>query len=88
MGKTSINLQDGFLNQIRRDGVEVKIDLMDGSSMVGTVRGFDNFTIILGCDDAQHLIYKHAVSQVVLDRHDDQGGSRDNREAGQGRREH
>lgn len=88
MGKTSINLQDGFLNQVRRDGVEVKVDLLDGRSMVGTVRGFDNFTIILGCDDAQHLVYKHAVSQVVLDRNDDSGSSRDNRDSGHGRRDH
>lgn len=70
MAKTSINLQDGFLNQVRRDGSEVTVVLVDGTSLRGLVRGFDNFTVVMGTNDAQHLIYKHAIAQVVLNKAD------------------
>ena len=65
MGKASVNLQDSFLNQVRKENTEVKIVLIDGSILTGTVRGFDNFTIVLNAKGSQHLIYKHAVSQLI-----------------------
>lgn len=65
MGKTSVNLQDSFLNQVRKDNSEVKIVMVDGSYLSGFVRGFDNFTIILNSKGSQHLIYKHAVAQLI-----------------------
>ena len=58
MAKVTVNLQDSFLNQIRKEGSEVKIVLTDGSSLTGVVRGFDNFTVIINSKDSQHLIYK------------------------------
>lgn len=65
MTKASVNLQDSFLNQVRKDNTEVKIVMVDGSVLTGFVKGFDNFTIILNSINSQHLIYKHAVSQLI-----------------------
>ena len=68
MAKTSINLQDSFLNQVRKDNVEIQLVLLDGSTLLGHVRGFDNFTVIVNGPQAQHLIYKHAIAHVVSQR--------------------
>lgn len=68
MNKPTMNLQDSFLNQVRRDNQEIKIRFMDGSELSGLVRGFDNFTVILGVKEGQHLVYKHAIAQVISPR--------------------
>jgi host factor-I protein len=68
MARASVNLQDSFLNQVRKENSEVKIVLTDGSSLTGVVRGFDNFTVILNSKESQHLIYKHAISQLITKR--------------------
>ncbi len=64
MQKTQ-NLQDIFLNQVRRDRLVVTMFLMNGFQMHGTVKGFDGFTVILDSDGKQQLIYKHAISTIV-----------------------
>ncbi|NLO88203.1 MAG: RNA chaperone Hfq [Firmicutes bacterium] len=61
----NINLQDVFLNQIRKDGVPVTIFLLNGYQIKGYVRGFDNFTVVMDSDGKQQLIYKHAISTIV-----------------------
>ena len=68
MAKASLNLQDSFLNQVRKENHEVKIVLLSGQELTGQVRGFDNFTVILHDKNQQHLIYKHAIAQIVLRR--------------------
>ena len=65
MSKVSMNLQDGFLNQVRKENAEIKMILLDGTTLNGVIRGFDNFTVILGSRGAQHLIYKHAIAQMI-----------------------
>ncbi len=65
MSKTTINLQDTFLNQIRKENVPVTIFLVNGFQLKGTVKGFDNFTVILEVDGKQQMIYKHAVSTIT-----------------------
>jgi len=65
MGKTGMNLQDSFLNQVRKDNTEIQLVLLDGARLTGYVRGFDNFTVILGARGQQHLIYKHAIAQII-----------------------
>ncbi len=65
MNKKPVNLQDNFLNQIRMDNIPVVIFLINGYQIRGTVRSFDNFTMLLDVDGRQQLIYKHAVSTVV-----------------------
>ena len=64
MQKTQ-NLQDIFLNQVRKDKTVVTMFLMNGFQMHGTVKGFDGFTVILDTEGKQQLIYKHAISTVV-----------------------
>lgn len=65
-GKAQINLQDGFLNQVRKESSMVTVFLVNGCKLRGIVRGFDNFTIVLESDGKQHLVYKHAVSTISL----------------------
>lgn len=68
MARTTMNLQDGFLNQVRKENTEIKMVLLDGSELVGWVRGFDNFTVIVASQVTQHLVYKHAIAQIMIPR--------------------
>jgi len=66
MSKSGMNLQDSFLNQVRRENTDIKVLLVNGAVLRGSVKGFDNFTVILnGRNGQQHLIYKHAIAQLV-----------------------
>lgn len=65
MTKSGMNLQDSFLNQVRKENTEIMLMLLDGTRLNGFVRGFDNFTVIMNVRGAQHLIYKHAIAQIV-----------------------
>ena len=64
MQKTQ-NLQDAFLNQLRKDKSTVTMFLMNGFQLHGVVKSFDGFTVVLDSDGKQQLIYKHAISTVV-----------------------
>lgn len=61
----SINLQDTFLNQLRKNNIFVTVFLLNGFQLKGTIKSYDNFTILLEADGKQNLIYKHAVSTFV-----------------------
>jgi host factor-I protein len=63
MMKNQINVQDQFLNRVRRDRSHVIIELTPGRKVEGNVIGFDNFCIILR-GEADHLIYKHAICSI------------------------
>ena len=65
MNKPVINLQDAFLNQVRKEGILVTIYLVNGFQLRGAVKGFDNFTIILDSEGKQEMVYKHAVSTII-----------------------
>lgn len=60
----SINLQDVFLNQARKEKVSVTVFLTNGFQFKGIVKGFDNYVVILDCDGKQNLVYKHAISTI------------------------
>ncbi|SCZ01111.1 RNA chaperone Hfq [Alkaliphilus peptidifermentans] len=62
--KNTINLQDVFLNQVRKESIPITIYLVNGFQLKGFVKGFDNYTIVLDSDGKQQLIYKHAVSTI------------------------
>lgn len=64
MNKVNINLQDVFLNQVRKEHIAVTIYLTNGFQLKGLVKGFDNFTVILDSDGRQQLVYKHAISTI------------------------
>lgn len=60
-----INLQDVFLNHVRKEKVEVTVFLTNGYQIKGYVRGFDNFILFLDSDGKQQMIYKHAISTMI-----------------------
>lgn len=64
MTKMQINLQDAFLNQVRKENIPVTIFLVNGFQLKGMVRGFDNFTVILDSEGKQLMVYKHAISTI------------------------
>ncbi|MDI6871629.1 MAG: RNA chaperone Hfq [Bacillota bacterium] len=61
---TPANLQDAYLNAIRRQGTPVTVYLVNGFQLKGIVRGFDSFTVIMEVDGHLDMVYKHAVSTV------------------------
>ncbi|NLP45048.1 MAG: RNA chaperone Hfq [Peptococcaceae bacterium] len=69
MNKSPINLQDLFLNQIRKESIPVTIYLVNGFQLKGLVKGFDNFTVIIEFEGKQQMVYKHAISTVMPLRH-------------------
>jgi host factor-I protein len=64
VNKSNINLQDVFLNQVRKEHIAVTIYLTNGFQLKGLVKGFDNFTVVLDTDGRQQLVYKHAISTI------------------------
>jgi host factor-I protein len=67
MSRSQINLQDAFLNHVRKEKVPVVINLSGGGKIEGLVKGFDNFVILLK-HEGQHLIYKHAINTIIPER--------------------
>jgi host factor-I protein len=66
MNKPQLNLQDTFLNQVRKENVGVTIYLLGGVQLRGNVRGFDSFTILLDSPGKPtQMVYKHAVTSIV-----------------------
>lgn len=59
------NLQDIFLNQLRRDKTPVTMFLVKGVKLQGIVTWFDNFSILLRRDGQSQLVYKHAISTIM-----------------------
>jgi len=57
-------LQDAYLAEVKRQGVQVVVYLVNGFQLRGTVKGVDAFTIVLEYEHRSHLIYKHAVSTI------------------------
>ena len=59
------NLQDIFLNQVRKEHISVTIFLVNGVKLQGIITWFDNYSILLKRDGHVQLIYKHAVSTIM-----------------------
>ena len=62
---TTLNLQDVFLNQARKEKVPVTCILTNGFQFKGIVKGFDSYTVIIDADGKQELVFKHAISTIV-----------------------
>jgi len=60
-------LQDLYLNFLRKEKVPVSIFLMNGTRLKGTIKGFDNFVVLLK-QSTQQLVYKHAISTISPER--------------------
>jgi host factor-I protein len=65
--KQTINIQDSFLNQARKDKIALTLFLTTGVKLRGFVKGFDNYCIVFELNDKQQLIYKHAIATIVPD---------------------
>lgn len=63
--KNNINIQDTFLNKVRKDNSLITIYLINGFQLKGKVKAFDNYTIVLESDGNQNMIYKHAISTII-----------------------
>lgn len=59
------NLQDTFLNHVRKQKVPVTIFLVNGVKLQGVVTWFDNFCVLLRRDGHGQLVYKHAISTIM-----------------------
>lgn len=59
------NLQDVFLNHIRKNKTPVTIFLINGVKLQGIITWFDNFSVLLRRDAQSQLVYKHAISTVM-----------------------
>ena len=62
--KAAVNLQDVFLNSVRKDHTTIVIYLINGFQIKGYVKGFDNYTVVVDSEGRQQLIYKHAISTI------------------------
>jgi host factor-I protein len=59
------NLQDTFLNQVRKQKAPLTIFLVNGVKLQGVITWFDNFCVLLRRDGISQLVYKHAISTVM-----------------------
>ncbi len=59
------NIQDVFLNYIRKNKTAVTIFLVNGVKLQGNITAFDNFCVLLRRDAQSQLVYKHAISTVM-----------------------
>ena len=64
-GVEKVNLQDTFLNAIRKQKILVTVFLINGVKLQGVVTSFDNFSVLLKRDYTIQLVYKHAISTVM-----------------------
>ncbi|MBE3596161.1 MAG: RNA chaperone Hfq [Hydrogenibacillus sp.] len=60
--KGSVNIQDAFLNTLRKENIPVTVYLINGFQLRGLIRAFDNFTVIIETEGRQQLVFKHAIS--------------------------
>ena len=64
-GSKTANLQDTFLNNLRREKTPVTMFLVKGVKLQGIVTWFDNFCVLLRRDGQSQLVYKHAISTIM-----------------------
>ena len=62
------NIQDIFLNNVRRDKAPVTVFLVSGVKLQGKIKGFDKYSVILEANSQEQLIFKHAISTVSISR--------------------
>ena len=68
MEKLAQNIQEAFLNNARRDKTFLTIYLMSGVKLSGRIKSFDKYSVILETNNQEQLIFKHAISTVVMAR--------------------
>jgi host factor-I protein len=66
MEKLAQNIQEAFLNNARKEKTFLTIYLMSGVKLSGRIRSFDKYSVILETNNQEQLIFKHAISTVVV----------------------
>ena len=66
--KPAQNIQDTFLNTVRKDKSSITIYLVSGVKLTGKIRSFDKYSVLLENNSQEQLIFKHAISTVVSGR--------------------
>ena len=66
MDKPAQNIQDSFLNTARKDKATITIYLLSGVKLTGRIRSFDKYSVVLETNNQEQLIFKHAISTVVM----------------------
>jgi host factor-I protein len=66
--KPAQNIQDTFLNTARREKMQITIYLLSGVKLAGRIRAFDKYSVVLETSNQEQLIFKHAISTVVMAR--------------------
>jgi host factor-I protein len=61
----SQNIQDVYLNSVRREKVPVTVFLISGVKLIGRIKGFDKYSVVLEANSQEQLIFKHAISTVT-----------------------
>jgi host factor-I protein len=64
--KPAQNIQDTFLNSARKDKSPITVYLLSGVKLTGRIRSFDKYSVVLESNNQEQLIFKHAISTVVL----------------------
>ena len=64
--KPAQNIQDSFLNTARKDKSVITIYLLSGVKLTGRIRSFDKYSVVLETNNQEQLIFKHAISTVVI----------------------
>lgn len=72
--KSPQNMQDAFLNTVRREKDTVTIYLMNGAKLTGRIKSFDKFSVLLESGPHEQLIFKHAISTIQHARRSGGGG--------------
>jgi host factor-I protein len=62
--KSSPNIQDVFLNYVRREKLTVTIRMMDGTELDGRIKNFDRFAVVIEQNGADHMLFKHAIAAI------------------------
>jgi host factor-I protein len=58
------NVQDVFLNYVRREKLRVTIRMMDGSELEGRIKNFDRFALVLDQNGTDQMLFKHAIAAI------------------------
>ncbi|MGH9541262.1 MAG: RNA chaperone Hfq [Terriglobales bacterium] len=68
MEKPAQNIQDSFLNNARKEKTVITLYLLSGVKLSGRIRSFDKYCLVLETSNQEQLIFKHAISTVVMQR--------------------
>ena len=66
MDKVAQNIQEAFLNNARKEKTFLTIYLMSGVKLSGRIKSFDKYSVVLETNNQEQLIFKHAISTVVV----------------------